>query len=83
MSDQAQDQIMQHFQSIIVRAGYNQDGSYNLETQSPDVATKLGTLFFDYLVASCYDTSWEGFTDQDQEGIARLLEDMNVAHEAM
>lgn len=78
----AQDKIEKHFTSIITRSGYNYDGANNLDTQDPEVAIKLGKLFYDYLVGSIYDTSWEGFSYQEQKAIAELLSDMDEAQRA-
>ncbi|KKK58863.1 hypothetical protein LCGC14_3040140 [marine sediment metagenome] len=74
--------IHDHFMSIAVRAGYKENGTYNLE-KDPETAQVIGNLFFDYMVASVFDTTWEGFTDQDLESIGSLIRDMDVAHKAM
>ncbi len=71
-----QDKTDEHFQTLIKMVGYNQDGCYNLDTNDPKVASELGKLVFDYLVCAIYDTCWEGFTSQDVQGVAHLLEDM-------
>ena len=75
--------IHDHFDKIVTQSGYDHDGCYNLDTQTPVVAESLGRLFFDYMVASVYDMSWEGFSDQELESIGRLLEDMAVAQKNM
>ncbi len=73
--------IHDHFMSIAVRAGYREDGTYNL-SEDPETARTLGKLFFDYMVGSIFDVSWECFTDQDLETIGKLVHDMKVAYEA-
>ena len=79
--EQLEQTIHDHFETITTGAGYTHDGSYNLASQE-QVAQKLGNLFFDYMVASVFDTSWEGFSDQELEGVRALLEDMNIAQKA-
>ncbi len=74
--------IHDHFETILTRSGYVQDGCYNLDSQKPVVAESLGRLFFDYMVASGYDMCWEGFMNQELEGICRLLEDIAVFQKA-
>ena len=75
--------IHDHFKTITTQSGYVHDGSYNLDSQTRIVAESLGRLFFDYFVASVFDMSWEGFSDQELESIGRLLEDMVVAQKNM
>lgn len=43
---------------------------------------ELGKLFRECLYGLC-DTFLEGFTHEDQVGISRFLEDMNIAHRAL
>ncbi len=77
--EQLEQTIHDHFETITIQSGYKSDGSYNLDSQTTLVAQSLGRLFFDYMVASIFDMSWEGFSDQEIEVIGRLLEDMVVA----
>lgn len=81
--EQLEKNIHDHFDTITTHSGYNHDGSYNLDGQPRIVAESLGRLFFDYFVASVFDVSWEGFTNQELEGICRLLEDMVSAQKNM
>ncbi len=79
--EQTEQTIHDRFMEIVIRAGYNQDGSYNI-SQKPEVSQLLGRLFFDYFVGAVYDVEWEGLTDDELVGVGALLTDMNEAYKA-
>lgn len=81
--EQLEQVIYDHFDTVITKSGYNHNGCYNLDSQGDKVAQSLGRLFFDYFVSGIYDTSWEGFSDQELEPIGALLKDMAIAQAVM
>lgn len=74
--------INKSFLAILARVGYKENGSHNMDTQPKEVAEKLGKAVFDYLTASIYDTDWEGFTEEDLEGIDAFMYDLALSVEA-
>lgn len=71
------DSISHTVEEIWKSLGYVHDGSYNISPQ-PGMAQKLGEVWFDYLVASTYDTEWEGFEEAELDVIRRLLDDFRL-----
>ena len=80
--EQLESTIHDQFEIIINRLDYVHNGLYNLDSQEDKVAQSLGRLFFDYMIGSMYDVSWEGFSNPELKVIGTLLEDMAVAQEA-
>lgn len=57
---------------ILEMCGYVHTASYQIE---PEPARQLGESFYDYMVATIYDSDWEGYTPSEVEGIQALFED--------
>jgi hypothetical protein len=72
--------INQDFDAVLKACGYVHDSSYNL-SDKPEVACKLGKAFFDYMIASIYDTSWEGYPTRELVGVEALMRDFKTAVE--
>lgn len=70
--------IREQFDAILKSCGYVHDPSYNLGDK-PEVARKLGTAFFDYMVASIYDTDWEGYSNLEVLAVSYLMQDFKIA----
>jgi len=75
MSSRAQ--LTRAFHGIMSTLGVPDLGpSYNMDTYPKEVAEKLGRQFFDYMVASIYDMNWEGYLEEELEGVAAFIVDL-------
>jgi hypothetical protein len=70
-------EITGRFYTILGRLGYKEDSTYNMTSQ-PEVAKNLGLLLYDYMVATIYDCSFEGWSEQELQGFYALLKDMDT-----